>query len=227
MVKGVIKINKIILAIGCLLVAFIVWFFFLRPVEASQPPQFSITICHHNPGTAVSLTFNTLQAYLNHFNQPHSGSTFDTFGACPTASPTASPSASPSASPTAEPTLEPTAEPTVSPTEEPKTEGFSSNFSEPGHDVCQGRHINFAPTVIGVKRIDADSIWVKWSKVDEGINNYIVEYSLNKGFMLWTTKIENANEVELNFLPSWLPIWVRVAGTDNCVNGPFGEWIDP
>jgi hypothetical protein len=78
-----------------------------------------------------------------------------------------------------------------------------------------------------VKRIDADSVWIKWTPVDPHIDDYIVEYSLGKGFFMWNTKVENSREVTLNMLPEWLHIWVRVAGTDNCVVGDFGEWIDP
>ena len=48
---------------------------------------------------------------------------------------------------------------------------------------------------------------------------------------MWNTKVHIESggglDTTLNLLPDWLPIWVRVAGTDNCVVGPFGEWIDP
>jgi len=47
--------------------------------------DFPITICHHNPGNEVTLTFQNQQSYEGHLGTPHSGSTYDTPGPCETA----------------------------------------------------------------------------------------------------------------------------------------------
>jgi hypothetical protein len=92
--------------------------------------------------------------------------------------------------------------------------------------VCT--EIKFTPTVVGVKRIDSDTVWIDWTSVDEHVKSYKVEYSLGKGFVMWNTIVTGATETELHFLPAWLPIWVHVAGVSEggCV-GTFSEWIDP
>jgi hypothetical protein len=112
--------------IGIVLILFV---FVAKTTFAAQ--QFSKTICHHTPGNAVTLTFNTVQAYAGHLGQPHSVSTFDTNGACSTSTPT--PTLLPTTTPTNVPTATPTpkkscdtgkaclrdCEPTVTPTEVP------------------------------------------------------------------------------------------------------------
>lgn len=170
-----------------------------------------------------------------------------------TPSPSLSPSPSPSVSPSVEPSFEPswTPSPSASPSSEPsptvevspsvdpsstpapsdEPQGQNGGFSAPDPQgpppVCQGSKIEFAPTVIEVERIDADSVRIKWSPVDGHIHNYMVQYSLAKGFFMWNTVVKDATETTLNLLPSWLPIWVRVAGTDDCIVGNYGEWVDP
>jgi hypothetical protein len=147
-----------------------------------------------------------------------------------TPKPSSSPSASPSVSPSPEPSVEPSATPESTPEARlVSDQGFTAPqgpFNAPAQPACV--EIKFAPTVDVVKRIDADSVWIRWTSVDEGINHYKIEYSLFKGFVMWNTIVENTNEKDLNFLPDWLPIWVRVAGVSpgGCV-GPYSVWIDP
>ena len=58
------------------------------------------------------------------------------------------------------------------------------------------------------------------------VNDYVVQYGLGP-IPMWNTVVEDRRETDLNFLPDWLHIWTRVAGTYNGCVGPFGEWIDP
>jgi hypothetical protein len=81
--------------------------------------------------------------------------------------------------------------------------------------------------VVEVKRLDSDSVWIRWTAVDEHIKDYNVQYGLALGIPLWETEVKGALSTDLNFLPAWLPVWVRVAGSDGCVRGNYGEWIDP
>ena len=48
---------------------------------AVAPPPYKI-ICHNTPANQVTLSFQNEQSYSGHLGQPHSGSTFDTDGAC-------------------------------------------------------------------------------------------------------------------------------------------------
>lgn len=129
--------------------------------------------------------------------------------------------------PTPEPSREPKPTSTSVPTN-PSSQGLtdpSGPFGAAPAPVCE--FIKHAPTVIEFKRLDADSVWVKWSPVDSFVDDYVVEYSLFQGFFMWTTVVENSTETTLNYLPDWLHIWARVAGTQNGCVGPFGEQIDP
>lgn len=80
---------------------------------------FPKTICHHTPGNNVTHTFQNWQSYSGHLGQSHSRSTYDTDGACPTASPTASPTATPTVTPTVTPSASPTSSPEASPSATP------------------------------------------------------------------------------------------------------------
>lgn len=105
--------------------------------SARATHDFEFTLCHHTPGNEVTLNFNNLQSYQNHTGEPHSGSTYDTEGACASPSPsiTPSPSINPcdewekedcqESSPTPSPSVSPspTATPSATPTEKPKENG--------------------------------------------------------------------------------------------------------
>lgn len=56
---------------------------------------YPITICHHNPGNQVTLTFENQQSYFGHLGNPHNWRTYDTFGACTSSTPTPVPSCTP------------------------------------------------------------------------------------------------------------------------------------
>ncbi len=82
--------------VGILIVALAAAFlwFLTRPAAATAPEPYKV-ICHHNPAQDVTLSFQNVQSYTGHLGTPHSGSTYDTDGACPEVTPSVSPTASP------------------------------------------------------------------------------------------------------------------------------------
>lgn len=184
--------------VACLLVAIFWAVVFLRPIRA----------------TTTQLVSPLSDRYLcNPTTSPSSSPSFEPTG-------TPSPSIIPSSLPV--PTVTPVPQPTEAP---PSVASTPSNPSGP--QVCIGSEIKYAPTIIAVKRIDADSIWVKWSPVDQHIKNYLIEYSLGTEQAMWNTRVSNSLELTIHDLPAYRPIWVRAAGTDDCVVGQFGTWVDP
>ena len=140
---------------------------------------------------------------------------------------TPQPSVEPSETPVPSEEPEQTPSPTESPSEQPRAEVPSQQLSPPS--TPQGPacvEIKYAPTVTAFKRLDADSVWITWSPVDEFVRDYIVQYGLGP-VPMWNTKIEGKRETDLNLLPQGLHVWVRVAGTHNGCVGKFGEWVDP
>ncbi len=92
-------------------------------VQAAPPAPF-IVICHHTPANDVTLSFQNQQSYDGHLGTPHSGSTYDTIGACSVA-PTAT--LVPTLTPTNTPTTDPGVTPTNTPTPDP---GCTENCNE-------------------------------------------------------------------------------------------------
>lgn len=203
----------------------------VNKVEATN--QFNITLCHHTPGNKVTLNFNNLGSYLGHLGQPHSGQTYDTAGACPSPSPSPSPTPSPSATPSPTPSSTPEPSSTPTPTETPSPTPVPSaqeqGLSSAGVESKPCPKIEFAPTIRKetIKRIDADSIEFAWTSVDAGVTDYVVEYGLGPLVLPWRTVIEGRQWTDLNFLPAWMHVWMRVAGTKGGCVGPFSETIDP
>lgn len=77
-----------------------------------------------------------------------------------------------------------------------------------------------APIIIESKRVDADSIFIKWGPYS-GIDTFIVEYGTENGKWLYNTRVTGFSTT-INSLPSNLPIWVRVVATDYCSEGEYG-----
>lgn len=82
--------KRVLIVLAILFFALVV-----RNVIAVAPAPYKV-ICHHTPGNDVTLEFLNEQSYSGHLGIPHSGSTFDTDGACESTSPSVSPSVSPS-----------------------------------------------------------------------------------------------------------------------------------
>lgn len=209
-------------------VLFIFWYLFVKPVEATQ---ISYTVCHHTPGNNVTLTFNTIQAYLGHLGTPHSGQTYDTYTACPSPSPTPSATPSSTPSPTPEPSSTPEPSETPAPSEEPTPGGEANHAQLAPVDTAWHPEeciaIKHRPTITEVRRTSPISIYAKWTKVDDVVSRYFVEYGLASGLPLWHTIVEG-NETDLGFLPVNHVLWLRVAGISpgGCLGG-FSDWIDP
>ncbi len=227
----------ILIAVAILGVSFYV---VTKPADAT----FSITICHHNPGNAVTHTFNNLQSYLGHLGTPHNGSTYDTQGACPTSSPTpsASPTASPSSSPSATPSATPSAspspsqEPTASsvpeceeqcePTSTPEATSTPVETTRPETPLTQAGAPElpfcvaplWAPTVTydGQK---GDTFSYHWTTVKEGLHTYLVKYGFTKDFLPYNV-IVHEEKVSITMYGGHTN-WIQVFGYEEpgCV-GP-------
>lgn len=236
-----IKENWVKLGIGILVGLLLVYF--ARGVFASQTPY--KTICHHTPANNVTLNFMNLQSWLGHLGTPHSGSTYDTNGACvvPTVQPTVVPTIQPTATPTPtnEPECEEQCEPTPTPAEEPEVtptprvtdaptpytshdEVLTNNTTQtPG--VCIPRQMHDRPSIWGVGRIDSDTVYGNITKTEDYITQYVVWYGLWEGDFRWNTTV-GLGYFELNGVPN-THIWMAGQSTDGCGTGPLGTWIDP
>ena len=113
---------------------------FALNVNKAEATVFPISICHHTPSNEVTHTFQNLQSYLGHLGTPHSGSTYDTQGAC--AEPTATPTPTPecfenecNVTPTPTEEVTPTATPSATPTVEVTT----TSSSQGGDGLSDGR----------------------------------------------------------------------------------------
>jgi hypothetical protein len=228
------KVNwfLVILAIIAGIVAYVLVF---QPYKADATFTPKVNICHcERPDSDDPFQCQTLNIALPAANAHLREHEADYEGTCrvePIPTPTPRPTHTPRPSPTPEPTEEPKPTPTPQPSatpiveerhEQPLSQAGGSNPPE----VCNGTEIVYAPTIVEFRRIDADSVYFRWTPVDPHINNYIVEYGLVEGVPLWTTKVEGLF-VELNFVPENVNIWAHVAGTDGCIVGKYGNWIDP
>jgi len=127
------------------------------------------------------------------------------------------------------PSPSPTPEVTPTPTPEESTPSAKvDNFSEPGPasppPACVAREIKETPTVLELKRIDKDTIFVSWSPVDEGIGDYIVWYGPSENAMPFNLKVHGLS-TEINGAVG--STWVAVQGTDNCGVGSLSAKFDP
>ncbi len=100
----------------------------------------------------------------------------------------------------------------------------STSGSSPGGSsssrVCPA--LNYiAPIIIDSRRVDADSIFISWGPYS-GINTFTVQYGLENGKWLYSTSVTGFSTT-INALPANLPIWVRIAATDGCSVGTYGE----
>jgi hypothetical protein len=112
------------------------------------------------------------------------------------------------------------------PTPTPTTAASSSSSSGGGSSsvtttkVCPA--LNYiAPIIIESKRIDSDSISISWGPYS-GINTFNIQYGLENGKWLYNTHTTGFSTT-INDLPLNQPIWIRIAATDNCSIGVYGE----
>jgi len=132
---------------------------------------------------------------------------------CTTPTPTPTPTETPTPTPT------PTAAPTPTPTPTP-VNSLSGSSSTADTKVCPAIS-NIVPIIIGSRRLNAGSIFINWGPYS-GTDKFIVQYGLENGKWLYSTKITGFSTT-LNALPFNQPIWVRIAVTDDCSVGAYGE----
>jgi hypothetical protein len=133
---------------------------------------------------------------------------------------TLTPTPTPTSTPTPTPT--PTDTPTVTPMETPALNMSNLGESSPtvGTKTCP--ILNYVtPTIISSKRISLDSILINWGPYS-GTDKFIVQYGLENGKWLYSTKVTGFSTT-LNGLPPNQPIWARIAVTNDCSIGAYGE----
>lgn len=77
------------------------------------------------------------------------------------------------------------------------------------------------PVVIESKRVDADSIFIKWGPYS-GVDTFNVKYGFEKGKLLYNTDVTGFSTT-INALHLNQPIWVQVAARNDCMIGTYGE----
>lgn len=78
-----------------------------------------------------------------------------------------------------------------------------------------------SPFIIESKRIDTDTIFVKWGPYS-GTDNFNVQYGFENGKFLYNTDITGFSAT-INNLKTNQPIWVRIAARNECQIGTYGE----
>lgn len=77
------------------------------------------------------------------------------------------------------------------------------------------------PIIIESKRIDKDSIFIKWGPYS-GTDTFNVVYGFEKGNLIYNVDVTGFSTT-INALHSNQPIWVQVAARNNCQIGTYGE----
>jgi len=78
-----------------------------------------------------------------------------------------------------------------------------------------------SPLIIESKRVDANSIFLKWGPYS-GTDQFNVQYGFENGQFLYNTNVTGFSTT-INDLPVNQPIWVRVAARNECQIGTYGE----
>ena len=78
-----------------------------------------------------------------------------------------------------------------------------------------------SPLIIESKRIDEDSVLIKWGPYS-GTDKFNVQYGFENGKWLFNTDVTGFFTT-INDLPLNQPIWVRVAARNDCQIGVYGE----
>jgi len=201
------------------------------------------TICHHNPGNDVTLSFNNEQSYSGHLGTPHNDQVYDTDGPCvevtptvtvtPTVSPTDTPkkdceggeeySIAQLCQPTPTVTPTPTASPSATPTPEVTT--VTNNASSPEcHDTVPGEvaNLNVDSGVIGDGKVI-----VQWS-LPTNADKVHIRYSENDGdWRYGALDVPNTGSYEIGGLTNNTHYWFQAAGVNGCAVGPWSRSFDP
>jgi LPXTG-site transpeptidase (sortase) family protein len=140
---------------------------------------------------------------------------------CASPTPTPTPSETPTSTPTPTPT--PSETPTSTPTPTPSSSSSSATSSTPNSSSSTvGPILNYiTPIIIESRRIDTDSIFIKWGPYS-GTDIFNVRYGLVNGNWLYNINVTGFSTT-INALPPNQPIWVEVAARDNYSIGTYGE----
>lgn len=96
----------------------------------------------------------------------------------------------------------------------------SSSTNAPAARVCPV--ISYVtPIILESRRVDADSVFISWGPYG-GTDSFLIEYGTEKDKWLYNTTV-TAFSTTINNLPLNQPIWIRIAATDNCSVGAFGD----
>ncbi len=96
----------------------------------------------------------------------------------------------------------------------------SSSSSGSSSTVCPTNFNNIAPTILESRRVDANSIFIRWGSY-AGIDTFNVRYGFENGKWLYSTNVTGFSTT-INGLPANQPIWIQVAARNNCSIGAYG-----
>ena len=97
-----------------------------------------------------------------------------------------------------------------------------SSAGAPSSAYCQDISEQVVPpSIIESKRVSPTSISLSWGPYS-GINVFNVEYGLTNGSWLYNTNVTGFSTT-INSLPANQPIWVRIAASNYCTIGDYGQ----
>jgi len=112
--------------------------------------------------------------------------------------------------------------PTPTPTPTPTSTSSSTTSSNSVDSYCAPiANTVVTPIIIESKRVDKDSIYIKWGPYS-GVDTFNVEYGFENGKFLYNTNVTGFY-VTINDLPLNQPIWIRVAARNDCQIGTYGQ----
>lgn len=115
--------------------------------------------------------------------------------------------------------------PTPTPTSTSNSTSTSSNSTQNNaSETVYCPPINdqiITPLIMESKRIDANSISIKWGPYS-GTDKFNIQYGFEKEKLLYNTDVIGFSTT-INALHSNQPIWVRVAARNDCQIGTYGE----
>jgi len=116
----------------------------------------------------------------------------------------------------------PTSTPTSTPTPTPTSTSTSTSTSGTAIVYCPPIiDTVVSPIIIESKRINTDSIFIKWGPYS-GTDKFNIEYGFESGKFLYNTNVTGFSTT-INNLKTNQPIWVRVAARNDCQIGTYGE----
>lgn len=99
------------------------------------------------------------------------------------------------------------------------TSTFNSSTETPYY-ACPPIDIGItAPTIIGARRVDADSIYFNWGPYT-GTDKFNVRYGMSKDKLLYNVDVTGFS-MTINALPANQPIWVQIAARNDCMIGIY------